>query len=307
MRFSLPFPRADVVKKGMLLRCKVERRSVKNFVKVSAKFWMQRAVLVSTFIGVGFGALGMLQPAAAAPDLFDTVVIDAGHGGKDLGACGSKGLQEKELVLDIAKRVAKLLRAQDMQIVMTREDDTFVSLDERTMIANEIRGDLFLSIHANATTAKNVHGIETYFLSLESSDAEADAVASRENESFAAERSASSPLSDDPLTAILGDLVMTEHLVESDQFAKLAQEKLAQLSGVPSRGVKQAPFVVLMGVQMPASLVEIGFITNEEEEKKLKAEAHREEIAKQLVAAVLEYRDRYNAKRGVKPYATSTR
>lgn len=245
--------------------------------------------------------------AVAATDSFDTVVIDAGHGGKDLGALGTKGLQEKDLVLDIAKRVAKRLRAQSMQVVMTRSDDTFVSLDERTLIANEIRGDLFLSIHANATPTKNVHGIETYFLSLESTDAEASAVASRENESFASERDATSPLSDDPLTAILGDLVMTEHLVESDQFAKLAQEKLAAIDGVPSRGVKQAPFVVLMGVQMPASLVEIGFITNEDEEKKLRADEHREEIAKQLVAAILEYRDRYNAKRGVKPDTASTR
>jgi len=100
---------------------------------------------------------------------------------------------------------------------------------------------------------------------------------------------------------------MTEHLVESDQFAKLAQEKLAQIDEVPSRGVKQAPFVVLMGVQMPASLVEIGFVTNESEEKKLKVDQHREEISKQLVAAILEYRERYNAKRGVKPYAASTR
>lgn len=255
-------------------------------------------------------ALGMILDArfaTAAADLFDTVVIDAGHGGKDLGACGTKGLEEKELVLDIAKRVAKRLRGQSMQVVMTRSDDTFVPLDERTMIANEIRGDLFLSIHANATPAKHVHGIETYFLSIESSDAEADAVASRENESFASERAAASPLSDDPLTAILGDLVMTEHLVESDQFAKLAQEKLAAIDGVPSRGVKQAPFVVLMGVQMPASLVEIGFITNEDEEKKLRSDEHREVIAMQLVAAILEYRDRYNAKRGVKPSTASAR
>ncbi len=268
---------------------------------------MFRAWMVRTLFCVALGSMWIVRPAAATPDLFDTVVIDAGHGGKDFGACGAKGLQEKELVLDVAQRVAKKLRTQNIDVVMTREDDTFIPLDERTMLANEIRGDLFLSIHANATPVKNVHGIETYFLSLESSDAEADAVASRENESFASERGATSPLSEDPLTAILGDLVMTEHLVESDQFAKLAQEKLALLSGVPSRGVKQAPFVVLMGVQMPASLVEIGFITNEGEEKKLKADSHREEIAKQLVAAVLEYRDRYNAKRGVKPYTTSTR
>jgi len=250
-------------------------------------------------------AIAGANQARSDQDRFHTVIVDAGHGGKDLGARGVSGLLEKELVLDLANRLAAKLRGEGIKVIMTRDDDSFVSLEDRTNIANDVRGDLFVSIHANAAETGTARGIEVYFLSLQASDAEADAVASRENESFASAPRPVSPLEDDPMAAILGDLMMTDELVESNEFAKLAQAKLAKINPVPSRGVKQAPFVVLMGVHMPASLVEVGFVTNEDEEKELKTDARRESIASSLSNAILEYRTRYNAKRGVTPIRVS--
>ena len=182
---------------------------------------------------------------------------------------------------------------------MTRRDDRFVPLEERTSIANDARGDLFVSIHANAADLVKARGIETYFLSLEASDDSARQVALRENQAFRDDegdgRSAG-----DPLVAILGDLIATEHMKESDEFARLAQAELAALDAVPSRGVKQAPFVVLMGVQMPASLVELGFLTNPEDAIVLRDEERRAQLAAALARAVERFGQRYDARRGVK-------
>ena len=139
--------------------------------------------------------------------------------------------------------------------------------------------------------------METFFLSLDASDETAKSVALRENEAFGSGVSAA-PAADDPLAAILGDLAHTEHLVESDEFAQLTHGRLAAVDPTPSRGVKQAPFVVLMGVEMPAALVEIGFITNPKEASGLATVARRAEIADALAQAVLEFGRRYDARRG---------
>jgi N-acetylmuramoyl-L-alanine amidase len=241
-------------------------------------------------------------PARAAADSalerFDTVVLDAGHGGDDEGARGAHDVVEKELVLDVARRLRKQLNRAGLKVLLTRERDVYVPLEDRTTIANEARGDLFISIHANAATARAARGIETFFLSLEASDDAARQVAARENAAFR-DLTVPAVAGDDPLVAILGDLTASELMQESDEFARLAQQEVSSLQGTPSRGVKQAPFVVLMGLEMPAALVEIGFVTNPNDARALAGGEQRERIAGALARAVLEFGRRYDARRGI--------
>lgn len=242
-------------------------------------------------------ALILASPSGSSeprPDRFDTVVIDAGHGGENAGARGAGGLLEKDLVLDVTLRLAKRLEARGIEVVLTRRDDRFVSLEERTSIANDARGDLFISIHANASRNAEARGIETFFVSLEASDESAQRIANLENQAFGASEGVAK-IAQDPLLGILGDLIATEHLVESQEIAGLVQSRLA--SG-RSRGVKQAPFVVLMGVQMPAALVEIGFLTNPAEEHELRSAQERDRLADAVTGAVVEFAERYDARHG---------
>jgi N-acetylmuramoyl-L-alanine amidase len=263
----------------------------------------------------------LLLPFAAAPpalaagagargddvrDRFDTVVIDAGHGGDDEGARGVRGLREKDLVLAVAQDLAARLRRAGLRVVLTRDKDVFVPLEERTSVANDARGDLFVSIHANAANHDGARGSETYFMSLEASDEHARGVAARENQAFAG-RPGGAPEEGDPLVSILGDLIANEHLTESSDFARGVQLRLAALDAGPSRGVKQAPFVVLAGVQMPAALIEVGFITHPAEERELRTARRREMIATAVTEAVLEHARRHDAQRGVVPAAGAAR
>ena len=190
------------------------------------------------------------------------------------------------------------LRVRGLTVVLTRADDTFVPLETRTSVANDARGDLFISIHANASPSANPRGMETYFVSLEASDAGSGELAARENEALGAVAPVSLKL--DPLSAILGDMAVNEHVREASGFAKLAQAELARIDPVPSRGVKQAPFVVLMGVQMPAALIEIGFLSNPKEERALQRGGHREQLVDAMTRAVQSFGKRYDAKRGVR-------
>ena len=247
-------------------------------------------------------ALAIATSAAAdAPpevDRFDTVVIDAGHGGEDEGAKGPRGALEKDVVLDVASRLATRLRSRGLRVVLTRDSDHFVPLERRTAIANDARGDLFVSIHANAARDRGAHGVETFFLSLDATDEAAASVAERENGAFRRPGSAAAPI-DDPVVAILGNLMANEHLSESSAFARMAHASLGSGDSRASRGVKQAPFVVLVGLQMPASLVEVGFITNAQDEARLRSRQGRDEISKELATAILDYGRRYDALRGV--------
>ncbi len=260
---------------------------------------MRRRSKAAVWLGVAVLALALRPPAVAdgPRDRFDVVVIDAGHGGQDDGATAASGLAEKDLVLDVARRLARKLEADGLEVVLTRDADTFIPLESRTSVANDARADLFISIHANASRSRTPSGIETYFVSLDSSDAEASAVAERENRALGAHTGVS--LEGDPLMALLGDMIATEHVIESSDFAKLVQAELAELAGTQSRGVKQAPFVVLMGVQMPASLIEIGFLSNPSDEKALGREAHRRALVEAIGRAVVAFGKRYDAKRGV--------
>jgi N-acetylmuramoyl-L-alanine amidase len=252
-----------------------------------------------TLLWVGAWVVGAAAAPAASESLnrFDVVVLDAGHGGRDEGAIGPSGLKEKELVLDVVQRLARRLRSQGLTVVLTRKDDRFLSLEERTAVANDARADLFLSIHANASRSRKPIGVETYFAALDASDEAAQEVAERENTALGA--TAPSPSFQDPLAAILGDLIESQHMEESSEFAKLAQTRLAAIDRARSRGVKQAPFVVLMGVQMPASLVEIGFLSNPSEEQGLRRSERRETIAAALSDAVVDFAQRYDLRRGV--------
>jgi N-acetylmuramoyl-L-alanine amidase len=262
-----------------------------------------RAALIALACGAAMTVAPMvvstpvLDASPHHPDRFDRVVIDAGHGGEDDGARGKKGLTEKDVVLDIARRVARALRSKGIDVVLTRDDDTFVPLEERTSRANDSRADLFVSIHANSATRAEPSGVETYFVSLDASDADAAELAARENEAFGEE--ARKAIIDDPLTQLLGDMIVNEYVRESSEFAKLVQHQLVELDGARSRGVKQAPFVVLMGVQMPAALIEVGFISNPTEEKKMRQSAHRSMLADAIVAAIGAFGERADARRGV--------
>lgn len=249
------------------------------------------------------GLLALALAFAAAPafanggERFDVVVIDAGHGGDDHGAEGPGGLREKDLVLDVAKRLRARLEREGVRVVLTRDADRYVPLQDRTAIANRTGGDLFVSIHANAASTRSARGVETFFVALEASDESARLLAERENAAFREEQAAEP---DDALASILGDLAANDQMRESDEFARLAHAELSALDPqIPSRGVKQAPFVVLMGVEMPAALLELGFITNPAEEKLMAGGDRRDRIADALARAVRAFAERYDARRGV--------
>lgn len=258
----------------------------------------REAVLKSASL-LGSAALALAGAAAAEPssERFDTVVIDAGHGGEDVGARGPRGHREKDVALAVARNLAQRLRDRGLRVVLTRDADVFVPLEERTALANDAGADLFLSVHANASPEAEIRGSETYFLALEASDAAAAGVAERENRAFEREGAGAIAALSDPFIALIGDLISTEHLEESSAFARGLQERLGALP-TRSRGVKQALFVVLSGVQMPAALVEIGFITNADDERRMAGPKGRDAIVAALEAAVLEYGRRYEARRG---------
>jgi len=212
------------------------------------------------------------------------IVIDPGHGGHDPGAQGTR-LSEAELVLDVALRLEKLLLAQPgVEVVLTRRDDTFVALEERTAIANRERADLFLSIHANASRNRKARGVETYFLNFANTP-EAAAVAAREN---SASGQAMHNLPD-----MVRAIALNNKLDESRDFARLVQDamvkRLGPQAGTRDLGVKQAPFVVLIGAQMPSVLAEISYVTHPNESALLRTPAHRQRIAEALFDAVSRY------------------
>jgi len=212
------------------------------------------------------------------------IVIDPGHGGKDPGTPTS-GSTEARIVLDIALRLEKLLVKEGLEVVLTRRTDVFVPLEERTAIANREGADLFLSIHANSGRDPKARGVEVYYLSF-ASNPEAEAVAAREN--------ATSSGGMHNLPSIVRAIALNNKLDESRDLAQMVQGALttrlaAANTGIRSRGVKKAPFVVLIGAQMPSVLAEIGFITNKPEVALLKTPAYRQKIAESLQAAVVQY------------------
>ncbi len=236
--------------------------------------------------------LAAFQQGGQSPWLgeFDRVVLDPGHGGRDPGAIGPSGTYEKDRTLEIALLVRDILavRRPDLEVVMTRTTDEYVSLGERTRLANAQRADLFVSIHCNAANRNSARGIETFFLSTARTD-EARAVEMLEN-SVADIYGEDEPVPTDPLSFLLADMAQSIYQERSSSLAVTIQESLAGAWGeLPDRGVKQAGFYVLRGALMPAVLVEVGFISNPEEETLLRSLDFRLGTAEAIVDAILAF------------------
>jgi N-acetylmuramoyl-L-alanine amidase len=214
------------------------------------------------------------------------IVVDAGHGGHDTGTIGPHGLLEKDLVLDVATRLGKLLEQKlGAEVVYTRDDDTFIPLETRTAIANKHEADLFISVHANSSRDPKARGVETYYLNF-TSDSDALEVAAREN--------AVSQKSVFELSDLVKKIAMKEKIEESREFAADVQGALftglsLKTAGLRNRGVKKAPFVVLIGANMPSILAEISFVSNPQDEKRLKTPEYRQKIAESLFKGVSKY------------------
>ena len=230
----------------------------------------------------------------------DVVVIDAGHGGSDYGAIGRGGTREKDVALSIAKELANLIRKdKQFKVIMTRDRDKTVTLEQRAEIANKAAADLFISIHANSSVKKQVRGWNVFFLAEAKNDS-ARSVEQLENSAFLKEgrEGAGDPDDDsyvDPILGILNDMLMTEFQAESHDFAMMCDREMRRNLDIPSRGVDQAGFYVLNKVFTPSVLVETGFISNSSEEKMLKDRDDQKKVAKAIYQAIVRFRAKYES------------
>jgi N-acetylmuramoyl-L-alanine amidase len=214
------------------------------------------------------------------------IVIDPGHGGHDTGTIGPRGLEEKDLVLDVSRRLGKLLTTRlGAEVVYTRSDDTFIPLETRTAIANQEGADLFVSVHANSSRDPDARGVETYYLNFTSSP-DALEVAAREN--------AVSEKTIHQLQDLVKEIALKEKIEESQEFASDVEDSLhsglaAKNPGLRDRGVKKAPFIVLIGANMPSILAEISFVSNPGDERKLRTSDYRQRIAESLYRGIAKY------------------
>ncbi|HZE89531.1 MAG TPA: N-acetylmuramoyl-L-alanine amidase [Verrucomicrobiae bacterium] len=253
-------------------------------------------------------AAASAKPAQREPGTIRTIVLDPGHGGEEVGAVGHTGVFEKDLCLDIAQRLRdRLARLPDTTVLLTREDDRVVPLRERTAIANHAKADLFVSIHMNSSRRLSAHGTEAYFLALTASDEEAMTLAHAENALPSplpgsdgnpgqpadpnAANAAAADASQNDLDLVLWGMAQSEHIVSSSRLADVVQDEMNRLLKVDSRGVKQAPFTVLMGATMPAVLVEVAFLSNEAEEKLLITGEFKDKVADALQSAIVRFKD----------------
>lgn len=207
-----------------------------------------------------------------------TIVIDAGHGGKDPGGIGVGNLYEKLIALALSKKVGALLSTKGYTVLFTRDSDNFIPLKERTAFANQHKADLFLSIHANASENSRANGIETYYLDVTSTDKNAELIAAREN--------ANSGYSIQELESLLKGLIVESKSKDSRRLAEHVQRELVVATGAVDRGVKHARFVVLIGTTVPAILIETGFLTNPTEAQKLTSDAYQQKVASAIVHGV---------------------
>ncbi len=232
-------------------------------------------------------------PAAPArPKPIETICVDPGHGGEDLGAIGRSKLQEKSVTLKIGLKLKKLIESKTgLRVIMTRDKDSEVSLNTRASIANNQRAQMFISIHANSSFRKSAYGSETYFVSLQATDPESLELAQKENRN---NEDPGEAIQSDELKMILWNMAQTEHIRESSKLAEYIQHELNELLGTRNRGVKQAPFRVLMRTAMPAVLIETVFISNANEEKKLQSEEFLDKIAFAIYNGVSKFIYYYN-------------
>jgi N-acetylmuramoyl-L-alanine amidase len=245
------------------------------------------------------------QPVYIRPTARKVVVIDAGHGGPDRGMTGPIGTPawfvEKDVTLAVAKKLATVLRARGVDVLMTRTTDTLIALADRGKIANSNHGDVFISIHVNApgyntAAAAREHGFETYFLA-EAKTEDERRVQDMENESVKFETGANAAKGD-PLNFIITDMAQNEHLRESSDLALTIQNGLIDVHPGPNRGVQQANFAVLRGSYMPAVLVEIGFGSNQSEATYLSDQDNQRSLARNIAQSVLDYLAHYESRVG---------
>jgi N-acetylmuramoyl-L-alanine amidase len=217
-----------------------------------------------------------------------TVIIDPGHGGAEVGALGPAGTLEKDVTLAIARKVrANVVNGLGLQAFLTRDRDQEVALEDRPAFANNYKADLFVSIHANAFRSQGARGSEVYFLSYQATDDDSRRQAAMEGGEIVPGAAAGPSGSD--LALILWDMAQAEHLEESSALASRIQEELAEVTGSQGRGVKQAPFRVLVGAAMPAVLVEVAFISNAEEERLLVSDAYQSKVAAAITRGIARY------------------
>ena len=237
-------------------------------------------------------ALALAAPKPKAPPPTPVLVaIDPGHGGEREGAVSADGAAEKDLTLQIARRLKARLERLGARVLLTRSGDDSVPLAQRAALANAERADVFVSIHLNAmpgAARTRARGFETYFLSADASDASATAVAAREN----ADRLSGEPEVDssDAVAGILADLEDTANLSESSRLAYTLHESLLRGTGGEDRGVKQAPFYVLAGARMPAVLLELGFLSHPAEARLLRSASYQDALARAIADGILAWR-----------------
>lgn len=224
------------------------------------------------------------------------IVIDPGHGGKDPGTVGPHGVQEKDMNLLIAQELAEELRNRHgYEVLLTRMDDTFIPLSERAGLANKYNADLFISLHCNASLSPKLKGFEVYFLSEHASDSHADATAQLENSPLALEgKSAPTP---GQLAAVLRSLVKNANINDASALGALIDQQVAKHVDEPRLGVKQAAFYVLRGAEMPAVLIETGFLTNPQEERLLQTKKFRARLLEGILAGIQTYDERKQKER----------
>jgi len=224
---------------------------------------------------------------SARPRAIETICIDPGHGGEDFGAIGRSKLKEKDVTLKIALRLKKQIESKTgLRVILTRDKDSEVSLNTRASIANNQLAQMFVSIHANSSFRKSAYGSETFFVSLQATDPESLELAQKENQN---QEDPGEVIQNDELKMILWNMAQTEHIRESSKLAEFIQNELNDLLGTRNRGVKQAPFRVLMRTAMPAVLIETVFISNPSEEKKLQDNEFLDKIASAIYSGISKF------------------
>ncbi len=216
------------------------------------------------------------------------IVVDAGHGGKDPGAIGKQGLREKDVNLDIARRLSKLLKADGIDVVMTRSTDTFISLERRVVIANGSRADLFVSIHSNANRVRSLNGLEVYYISSNVSDSKR-ALYCAQNAALNLDKDCLAYNPSLNLKATLWDMIHTSNRAESVRLARDICSIVDNNLDTKVLGIKGAPFYVLKGAHMPAILIETGFLSNYQEERLMRNAYYRQQIAESIEQGIKKY------------------
>jgi N-acetylmuramoyl-L-alanine amidase len=308
-RFVIDLYEAPIMAQGPVTKSSVERSAEPSTDKVPEQIGEPTPDLenLPSYVKVVAGATtpapkapqSVSKESVRVPDLPSAVpivsakrkiLVDAGHGGKDSGAIGRRGTEEKDINLLAAKELAALLKEEGVfDVRLTRSDDTFVELSERSNMANEARADLFISLHCNGHNNPRESGFEVYFLSEKASDPGAASVAARENASLELEGKS---VEEETAQMILHAMQTTENINESSELAALITRALSKRVDLENRGVKQAGFYVLRGTYAPAVLVEMAFVTSKNDEVKLESKKYRRKIVDGVYAGVLDYAKR---------------